>query len=381
LLLALGEFGEKELPPREREVLLPKLLGLYRDEGDAGLHGAAEWLLLRWGQQDKLKEFEKEWEEGQAKGEERIGQIRQALAKGKGQAQWYVNGQGQTMVVIPGPVEFLMGSPPTEEGRNGWSLDMNVEMQHRQRIGRSFAIAAREVTVEQFLHFRKGHAYSKDYSPTADCPVNTVTWYDAAAYCNWLSEQEGIPDTQWCYEPKKGKDVRDWSPTAYGKGMRLAPDYLRREGYRLPSEAEWEYACRAGALTSRYYGESEELLVKYAWYSKNSMDRAMLPGAPGQFKVPGGRLKPNDFGLFDMLGNAMEWCQESLAPYPMAAGGKAVEDVEDNKDIKDELLRVLRGGSLFIRLPFQVRSAGRFWLVPSYRLDVFVGFRPARTFR
>jgi formylglycine-generating enzyme required for sulfatase activity len=253
-----------------------------------------------------------------------------------------------------------MGSPATEAGRDG-GPEGRAELQHRKQIGRTFAIASKEVTVEQFLRFRKDHHYSKDYSPSGDCPVNVVTWYDAAAYCNWLSEREGIDRAEWCYLPNKDDE--------YAEGMRQAPGYLRREGYRLPSEAEWEYACRAGALTSRYFGESEELLGEYAWYTKNSLDRWMLPV---------GSLKPNDFGLFDMLGNALEWCQESVDPYPTAAGGKAVEDVEDKRDITDKFSRVLRGGSFVVR-PGNVRSADRDWDVPSNRLS-FVGFRPARTF-
>ena len=82
--------------------------------------------------------------------------------------------------------------------------------------------------------------------------------------------------------------------------MKIVPDALERPGYRLPTEAEWEYACRAGAVTSRYYGRSVELLGKYAWYLQNSQDRAW----------PCGQLLPNELGLFDMLGNVYEWCQE-----------------------------------------------------------------------
>jgi formylglycine-generating enzyme required for sulfatase activity len=227
------------------------------------------------------------------------------------------------------------------------------------------------MTVERFLRFNKAPAYNKDYSPTPGCPVNEVTWYEAAAYCNWLSEQEGIPAKEWCYlRNDKGE---------YAEGMRLAPDYLKRKGYRLPTEAEWEYACRARAVASWYYGETEELLGKYAWYTKSSQDRGMLPGLPGHLGVRGNCLKPNDFGLFDMLGNAVEWCQESFMYYTPGAEGKPSEDREDTQDITNKRSRVLRGGS-FINLSRDVRCASRTRSVPTYR-NYHVGFRPARTFR
>jgi len=373
LLLSLGELGQDRLPKEEREQLVPKVLQWYRDEPDAGLHGAAEWLLREWERGDDLKKIDREWAENQRLREEKAEQVRKGLAekRRRGEGRWYVNSQGQTMVVVPGPVEFLMGSPLAEAGREG-GPEGKVEQQVRKRIDRSFAVAAQEVTVGQFKQCPrfKDYEYNKQHSPTMDCPVNLVTWYEASEYCNWLTEQE-LPRNQW-------KDQRCYLPNAngeYADGMKLAPDYLTRTGYRLPTEAEWEYACRAGAVTSRYYGESDELLEKYAWDFKNSRDRGMLPGAPGVLGVSAGCLKPNDLGLFDMLGNALEWCQERYAQ-PYHAG----DDVEDDvKEIEDAQARALRGGS-FGGFATGVRSADRVRFRPSFRRDV-VGFRLARTFR
>jgi formylglycine-generating enzyme required for sulfatase activity len=150
--------------------------------------------------------------------------------------------------------------------------------------------------------------------------------------------------------------------------MKLVRNYLQRTGYRLPTEAEMEYATRAGAVTSRYFGETEELLPKYAWYLKNSKERTW----------PVGSLKPNDLGLFDVHGNVWTWCQEAFKNYPQGQGEKPDEDKEGNLTINSEHRRVLRGGS-FISVAVYVRSANRTGDAPALRVNT-VGFRPARTF-
>jgi len=389
LLLMLGEFREDRLSATDREAVLGQVRQLYQHNPDAGTHAAAEWLLRRWGHVDELKKFEEGWVRDGQRRTKRLGEIRQNLAKGDGreEAYWYVNGQGQTMVVLPGPAKFNMGSPTDEDGREEGPRGP-VEERYQKRIGRSFMMNGKEVTIEQFLRFRPVHKYSEVHSPDKDWPANRVSWYDAAAYCNWLSEKEGIPPDQWCY-------VSDAPPAAcastlgllcspHGPGaflaasalfpgrpdkganvgwIKLADDYLHREGYRLPSEAEWEYACRAGADTSRYFGETEDLLGEYAWYTKNSRDEKMLRC---------GTKKPNDFGLFDMLGNAQEWCQEQYV-----AGLMSYDDQERSCIVLDGNLRIMRGCT-FLSIPTRVRSANRMWYIPD-RHQPIDGFRPVRT--
>lgn len=352
LLLSLGEFSETQLLPAARASLLPKLQAMYRTDTDAGLHAAAEWLLRSWRQDDWLKQVNDEWANDKEQRNQRFESIRQLVKQDNQPAppQWYVNSQGQTMVVVTGPGEFLMGSPASEADRN------NDEVQHRRRIGRSFAIASKSVTLDEYRSLTKdAYEIGEKFTRYPDLPVVGINWYMAAKYCNLLSEEEGFDEAQWCYEVKDDE-------------IGLKSNYLGLTGYRLPSEAEMEYATRAHAATSRYYGETEELLAHYAWYTKNSNELVQRVGLK----------KPNDFGLFDVQGNCYTWCQEAFDSYPVAQEGQAVDDKEvENLVVVGTKSRVLRGGS-FDNPASAVRSACRSDLLPSYRA-YNVGFRVART--
>jgi eukaryotic-like serine/threonine-protein kinase len=387
LILSLGEFKDRPLP--ERAALVDWLLTIYEREADAGLHAAAAYVLEALGEHDRI-------EAALARLSLTEEQIKKRYAGGLGSSPlWYVNGQSQTMVVIRGSVQFVMGSPASEAGRE------TSEVQHTVRISRTFAIAAQTVTVGEFRRLqpeRPGPAYlivqtlnAQGVAPAApplgsivqtlvaaklaqpdafalperpssaaislppQYPVTQVSWPDAAAFCNQLSQREGIPPGQWCYEID-----------AKGSVTKVRAKYLSLTGYRLPTEAEMEFATRAGALTNRYFGESDELLAGYGWY---------VPNSNGSIR-PGGRLRPNDFGFFDMHGNVWNWCQEKKRDYPQTEREQVVEDDESDLDI-GSWARALRGGCYTDHAP-GLRSAHRWAKEPLHGNNI-VGFRVART--
>src|SRR5262249_45780812 len=109
---------------------------------------------------------------------------------------WYVTTQGQTMVVIPGPVEFVMGPRPNTTFRGAGT-------RHKARIGRTFVLSAKPVTLGEYRKFepRYGIGEVESWADSAGIPVIAMSWFQAAEYCSWLSKQEGLPESEWCYEP------------------------------------------------------------------------------------------------------------------------------------------------------------------------------------
>ena len=203
------------------------------------------------------------------------------------------NSIGMKLVRIE-PGEFLMGSPDSDRYSSEFG-DYSDAPQHRVRIKKAFYLAAHEVTEGQY-EATMGSNPSHFKGPN-DLPVEDVTWLGAVNFCNKLSEK----DKRKQFYRISGTDVAD----------------VGGNGYRLPLEAEWEYACRAGS-TARYpFGDQLTSLPRYAWYHDNSGDTTHEVGA---------RLS-NNWGLYDMLGNVWEWC----------------EDKYDPKDTKYDF-RVCRGG-------------------------------------
>lgn len=179
-----------------------------------------------------------------------------------------------------------------------------------------------------------------------------MSWFRAAQYCRWLSEKEGTPDDQMCYPPID----------QIGPKRVLPRDFLSRTGYRLPTEAEWEYSCRAGTVTSYPFGADVGLLKSDAQYAPDS----------GRKAAPVGLLKPNDLGLFDILGNASEWCYDPFDPYLEGPLSRAIVDIPPNQP---GAKHVNRGNSYFGN---NCRPAFRYSQPPESRFTD-IGFRVART--
>ena len=219
----------------------------------------------------------------------------------------FVNSIGMELVTV-NPGEFVMGSPSDEPGHD------NDETQHKVRITRPFLLDVNLVTQSQYaavMGNNPSYFYGQD-----DLPVDSVSWDEAAAFCKKLSAKEG-----------------------------------RR--YRLPTEAEWEYACRAGT-SGPYAGDGK--IDDIGWYWSNS----------GDVTHPVGQLDPNGWGFYDMQGDLWEWCADWYGQYPP---GDAVDPTGPATGVS----RVLRGGTIEYDAEY-CRSAFRNYYPPDTQL-YYIGFR------
>jgi formylglycine-generating enzyme required for sulfatase activity len=253
---------------------------------------------------------------------------------------------GGMVLINAADSSFEMGSNINGESGSTWPV-------HKVTFTYDFWMDTTEVTQEKFdavmeaayPEYLSG-SWDEQYGKGARYPVNGRNWYDAALYCNALSNREGL-DMLYEYDsilgiPGDSCRLIDLSIDATG------------EGYRLPTEAEWEYSCRAGTTGEFYWGNGDART--YAWYSVNGNGTSN----------PVAQKKPNAFGLYDMSGNVWEWCNDWKTGY-------SSDSATDPTGAPTGEYRVLRGGSCN-EVADAISSSTRYFLYPPTGAGL-IGFR------
>ncbi|HUG69923.1 MAG TPA: SUMF1/EgtB/PvdO family nonheme iron enzyme [Pirellulaceae bacterium] len=322
--LGIGSIPPDNLSVHELGRLVPIVSDWYVNKSDSTTHSAAGWTLQRWNRS--------------------LPAISSGV-KPNDRSDWHVNSIGMTMLAIPAG-SFVRKRKATDPSTSS----VLVERDQIVTLTRPFWLSDREVSRDAFQQFMDDSGYPSEdkpsgwsgadvaRSPTSAHPVQQVSWVDAVLYCNWMSQKEQLTR---CYEFRNSAWVLN----------------SNAEGYRLPTEAEWEHACRAGTLTDFSSASQHHVLSQFAVYQAN------------QTEVCGSR-KPNGWGLFDIHGNVNEWCQDWYDLYPAEpALRNPTGPAQGNR-------RVLRSGSFDYQAVF-ARSSERSRAAPTFR-SFTSGFRPAR---
>lgn len=336
LLLALGEFRLDEVPAPRRDELIRQLADWYAHDPSSAVHGAAGWLLRHWGQADIARDID-QTELPYAPGREWFTQavtVRQSGApEGLAPQTFYY-----TFIVFP-PGTYPIGSMADEPERN------KDEFRHAVTLTRPFALLDRQITFQELIAFSPIYAgIMSEYDANPTDAGYGLDWYDSVEFCRWLGEQAGFTDSDQPYA------AANWGP------REIRPVDISRRGFRLPTDAEWEIAARAGARSAYGYGSDVSLLARFEWFRDNS----------GKCVHPPKELRPGLRGLFDVHGNLCEWCHDWYEKFGTAAVTDPLGPVEGS-------YRVSRGGSWNLTAE-SCRSAHRFWDSPSLRSN-YRGFR------
>lgn len=216
-------------------------------------------------------------------------------------------------------------------------------------------------TLELLMETLERNPANRRGSTQPDHPIVDVNWFEAAAFCYWLGEREGIPAEQQYY-PSSDELLAAYMQS---RPVVIPGELLDKTGYRLPTSAEWEFACRAGTISAHPQGEvAGSVRLQYSWALENS----------AQSTSPVALLKPNDWGFFDLLGNACDWCETWFLDSPQPDSDGVVVDGADERRGGQ---RELRGGS-YKEFAEELHSSIRIPLRPE-QSDETVGFRVART--
>ncbi len=273
------------------------------------------------------------------------------------------NSIGMELVLIPAG-EFMMGTPETESDR------YSKEIQHRIRITKPFYLGKHEVTQAEYERVMgtnpcllSSTGSGKDKVSGLDTrrfPVEQVSWCDAVEFCNKLSESERLAP----HYTLRNIERTEGSITKADVAIAGGP------GYRLPTEAEWEYACRAGTSTPFHFGASSN--GSEANVHGNYPYGTTTKGPYLERTTTVGSYRANAFGLHDMHGNVYEWCQDWYAKDYYAGS-----PTDDPRGPSTGEYRVFRGGS-WDGGAWGSRAGYRSWFTPGDRI-YYIGFRLART--